>query len=336
MDARVGGLFVFSVGGVPKDVSGGVKTSIMDTIQKLFQFVLQRERTVVFGNLSRYPQRIYDALVDLPHLQVTVVSKRYPFASSEYRIRVVPESGVVGFCDVLMVLEPDSLQMIQKPPLAAHVVIFTTHFTFQTYPNDDWTDVCYFHAPSPPPLSRWMSNTQTLLGLQDFSLQTGHVDQIDVHHANVSILRGRPDTAPTKSSTYFIVDLTKFNKDTLSMYLAFWDAFDYMLDHLDSVHRWVVCFSEHNGRYAFERFTQKTIDVLLCKKFEHGNVTKIHDILSLIPFYKSGIIDTDFHVPVSAFGGNKIVIPKTMREACKSAILYDLDHLSKTVYCIRE
>lgn len=298
----------------------------MQTIQDLFQFLLGQDRSVVFGNLGRYPDRLFEALASIPLLRVIVVSKRCAFSSTDNRIRVLRPTDPIERCDLLVYLEPATLQVVGKHPLATRVVVFASHYTFEVPKGERWIDVCYFHAADPV-------DTQALLSLQDFPVQTQNVGLVEVGHSHVLKISGRSAAAPSQKNTYAIVDLTRLNQDTLSMYLAFWDAFDYLLEYRDFIDRWVVCFSG-KGHASFARFTQKVIDALFCRKFEHGNVADCRGILSLLPFYTSGTIDKTFNLSKSSFGGMHFVAPKTVEDACKAAVMHDVLHLAKNVLWI--
>lgn len=298
----------------------------MQTIQDLFQFVLGQDRTLVFGNLGRYPNRIFEALASIPLLRVIIVSKRCAFASTDNRILVLRPTDPVERCDLLVFLEPATLQAVGKHPLATRVVVFASHYTFLESKGERWINVCYFHEADP-------IETAALIALQDFPIQTENVGLVEVGHSNVLKISGRSTAAPRQKSTFAIVDLTRQNQDTLSMYLAFWDAFDYLLEYRDFIDRWVVCFSD-KGHQSFARFTQKVIDALFCRKFEHGNVTDLREIVSLLPFYTSGTVDKTFHLGKSSFGGMQFVAPKTIEDACKAAAMHDVLHLAKNVLWI--
>lgn len=299
----------------------------MQTIQDLFNFILHQDRCVVFGNLGRYPHIVFEMLSSVPLLRVIIVSNRCTASSTENRIRVQRPSDPIDRCDLLLYLEPASLELVDKHPLASRVVVFASHFTFKLRDGGHrWIYVSYFHGPD-------ATRTKELLALQDFPIQTNNVGLVEVDHANVLTLSGRTTFTPKESGSYVIVDLTQFNRDTLTMYLAFWDAFDYMLENKSFIDRWVVCFSE-KGREAFTRFTQKVIDALFCKTFEHGNVKDHSSILALLPFYKSGMLDQTFDLQISSFGGNEFVAPKTIEDACKAAAMHNVLPLAKNVLWI--
>lgn len=303
----------------------------MDKVSDLLHLILHNERTIVFGNLGRYPKVIYEELELIPHIQVRIISHLYPVVTRDPRIRVLDRNDPIDFCDLLIYIEPPSLNLIKKHPTTSHVVVFTSHFTFQTYDHDWWMYVCYFHTTS---LNDDIEKTAKLLKLQDPSLQTSDPGLIKVKYQNVTITK--KGSAAPPSDSYIIIDLTPYKGETLPMFLAFWDHFDYMIQHFNSIKGWVICFSNYQSRRAFDRFTQKCIDILVCRGFTHGNVTEIQKILSLIPFYKSGIIDKEFKVPSSTFGRMKIVIPENLEDVCKSSVMYDINHLTKNVYYIRE
>lgn len=298
----------------------------MLTIQDLFEFILHHERCLVFGNLGRYPHFIFETLASIPLLRVTIVTNRCSTASTENRIRFQRFTDPIDRCDLLIYLEPPSLQLVDKHPNATRVVVFASHYRFNVREGGRWINICYFHGPD-------ASETKELIALQDFPIQTRNVGLVEVDHGTVLTISGRMATALKESKTYVIVDLTQFNKDTLTMYLAFWDAFDYMLENKPFIDRWVVCFSE-KGREAFTQFTQKVIDALFCKTFEHGNVKDHRSILALLPFYKSGTLDKTFDLQVSSFGGIKFVAPKTVEDACKAAAMHDILPLAKNVVWI--
>lgn len=300
----------------------------MQSIQDLLNFILQRDRSIVYGDLGRYPRHLLEAFEAFPMLKVIVVSRKDDLHSTDNRIRVVQSAEFVEKCDLLVYLEPASMQTIEKHPLALRVAVFASHYTFKIPCGDRWSDVCFFLKVDP-------EGTRRLLEKQDFSIQTRNIGLVQVDHANVLTISGKDSASPNGRDAYVIVDLTKFNKDTLSLYLAFWDAFDFMLENAQSIDRWVVCFSE-NGRQAYARFTQKVLDSLLCKKFEHGNVKDIQTLVTLLPFYKSGTIDRKFDVRVSYFGGIKFAAPKTIEDACKVAAMHNVHPLVKNIFLIRE
>lgn len=300
----------------------------MQTLQDLFHFLLQQDRSIVFGNLGRYPHLLFETLVSIPSIRVIFVSTRCTLSSKDNRIRVQRFTEPLDSCDLLIYLEPPSLRLMEKPALVSRAVIFTSHYTFKVPARERWIHICYFYGMNP-------LGTQDMLARQDFPIQTRNVGLVQMDYTHVLTLSKRIEEAPKQPHTYVIVDLTQYTKDILSMYLAFWDIFDYLLEHQTLIDRWVMCFSE-NGRQAFLRFTQKVMDALFCRTFEHGNVTDLRSLLSLLPFYTSGTIDKTFDLKILDFGGLQCVVPRTVEEACKAAAMYDLVPLVKNVFWIRD
>lgn len=301
----------------------------MQTIQELISFLLKQDRSIVFGNLGRYPRLLINAFLSMPSLRVIIITNRQ-CSSTDNRIRIQRPTDPIDPCDFLIYFEPASLQWIEKHALASRVVIFASHYTFSVPSKERWINICYFHG-----IDR--SGTRELLQIQDFPIQTRNIGLVEIDHTHVVTLSGQTTIVnlPQQANSYVIVDLTHFNKDTLSLYLAFWDAFDIMLEHRTLIDRWVICFSD-NGRQAFVRFTQKVIDNLFCRTFEHGNVKEHRDILSLLPFYQSGTIDKNFRVKTSSFGGILLTIPKTIDEACKVTAMHNTLPFVKNILWIFE
>lgn len=300
----------------------------MQTVQDLFNFLLGHDRTIVFGNLGRYPNKIVETLVSIPLLRAVIISKNCALSSTENRIRVQRPKDPVDHCDLLVYMEPASLQLVEKHPLASRVVVFASHFTFKKSDGESWMHVCYLHGMD-------TEATKALIAVQDFPIQTENVGLVEVDYTNVLKISGRITAAPKQTGTFAIVDLTGFKKDVLTMYLAYWDAFDYLLEHRGYIDRWVVCFS-NNGREAFDKFTQKVIDALFCRTFEHGNVKTHREILSLLPFYVSGTIDRTFPLKTISFGGLKAIVFKSTEDACKAAAMHDVTPVAKNVLWIRD
>ena len=172
--------------------------------------------------------------------------------------------------------------------------------------------------------------TRELIEKQDLSIETRNIGLVESDHTHVLTIKGKGSVPPNNYDTYIIVDLTNFNKDSLSMYLAFCDAFDFMLENKHLIHKWVTCFSI-NGQQAFSRFTQKILDSLLCKTFEYDNVKDLHSIVLLLSFYKFGTIDKKFDIKISSFGRMQFMVPKTIEDACKAAAMYNVYPIVKNV-----
>lgn len=235
---------------------------MIQSLQDLFEFILRQDRTIVFGNLGRHLPLLLETLLSIPLLRVIIVSDRCNSSSADNRIHIQRSTDPIDKCDLLLYLEPSSHKLVIKHPLVSRVVVFTSHYTFKRGDNEPWIHVCYFRGMD-------LEGTAELLKRQDLSIQTRNVGLVERDHITVQTLSGKVSMGLKEPNTYVIINLIPFNKDILSMYLAFWDAFDYMLENRAYIDRWVICFSE-TGHSAFKRFTQKIIDALFCIDFEIG------------------------------------------------------------------
>lgn len=305
----------------------------MNTVGELFQFATMREKTIVFGNLSRQPRVLYDLILSHhSQLQVIVVSRYYNFPSTaDDKIRTLSHIQAKNIrCDLLMYLEPFPYETIHKPPGASSMVVFSSHLTFPI--DDTWAKVCYFHYGD---MTDAIEKTEKLLQLQDGSVQTNNIAKVRVDSVHVKHV-GAPETFRYENSerSYFVVDLTSLTSPH-AMLLRFWDAFDFMTRHLEKVERWMICFPEKNAKKAFEQFTQETIDALFCKPFENGNRLRLRHILALVPFYRSGVVDRTFNVPSGSFCDVKYVAPENLMDAFKAVVMHNVDHLVGSVYILK-
>ncbi|GFT38406.1 uncharacterized protein TNCV_3064541 [Trichonephila clavipes] len=123
------------------------------------------------------------------------------------RIRVVKPSNVQP-CDLYVVLEPPPYQLLEKPAQATRMVLFTSHFTYKTHPENVWTFVSFFHTLNVTELVR---NTQELLSLQDHSIQTPSINQVQVDAVHKVTLSGRADGALDNPNTYVLINLTGYS-----------------------------------------------------------------------------------------------------------------------------
>lgn len=304
----------------------------MDTIEDLFRFILRHDHVVVFGNLGRYPQKVFNALSLDPQLNVAIQSAYYDCPSSpDGRIRVItPNQGLDTFCDLMVVLEPLPDQILEKPPKASRLVVFTSHFNCSRNLETVWTLVSFFHCESPPLLIR---HTQELLKLQDKSIQTQDIQRVQPNAVNSLTIQGKTQQT-LASESYVLIDLTRYTQP-LTMYLAFWDAFDYMLQNKSLVQRWCIAFPQSRGMMAFEQVWQNCLDLLYCKTIENGNVTELRNILGLLPFYKSGSIDKEFNVPTASFMGVEYLALSKPEDVCKAASKHNLEYWVGSIYRLK-
>ena len=306
----------------------------MKSLQDLLQFLLRHDNVAVFGNLGRNPQVVYDMLAADPQLHVVIQSHYYfSVGSLDNRIRMITTADIPPDpIDLLVVLEPAPYKRLVKPPQAARWVVFTSHFTYHSSPDVVWTYVSYFHHAN---VSDLMRHTQHLLKLQGTSIQTHNVHDVPVNAVHTLVVPRHSEVALSAPDTFVLVNLTELTSPHV-MSLAFWDAFDYMLAHKDFVQGWLICFPLKKGRVAFEQFIQHCLDALFCKTFEHGNVTAMSQILTLVPYYKSGSIDRTFQVPVYDLLGVEYIAPRDPVDACKAATVYNLEHWAGHLYRIKK
>ncbi|GFT71245.1 uncharacterized protein NPIL_552051 [Nephila pilipes] len=233
----------------------------MNSVQDLLQFILRHDYVVVFGNLGRYPRVLFEALAADNQLNVAIQSQYYLCPSTpDERIRVVKPNHVQP-CDLFVVLEPTPYQLLEKPAQATRMVVFTSHFTYNTRPENVWTFVSFFHTLNVTEMSR---HTQELLSRQDHSIQTSSISQVHVDAVHTVTLYGRGDGTLITPDTYVLIDLTKYSSP-FHMFLAVWDSFDYMLSNKNFIKGWMICFPQKNGRQAFDQFIQNCLDKLFCK-----------------------------------------------------------------------
>lgn len=304
---------------------------VMNTLDELFRFILKHDHVVVFGNLGRHPNVIFDQLVSDPQLNVIVQSYLYNVPSTpDNRIRSNPPNQNES-CDLMVIVEPIPNEPLKKPPNAARLVVFTSHLNFSKTLETVWTFVSYFHTPS---LQLQAAHTQELLKAQDTSVQVKDMNQVHVDSINTLVIQGQSEQPVSLPNTYVLVDLTRYSH-ALTMYLAFLDAFDFMLVNKNYIEKWMICFPQQRGRQAFDQFVQYCLDEFHCKDFQNGNVTDKGTILSLLPYYKSGSIDLNFTIPISKVLGVEYISPVTQEDVCKAATKYNLEHWVGNIYRIR-
>lgn len=296
----------------------------MNTLDDLLRFILRHDHVIVFGNLGRYPKLVFDALVADPQLEV-VISSPYYACPSGGRIHAQETNTLIDSCDLFISMEPVPYQMIEKPPKAARMVVFTSHFNFMTRPESVWSFVSYFHDPQ---------DVQSLLKIQDVSIQTRSLLHVQVDAVHKVSVQGKSEVGVEHPDTYVLIDLTPYSHP-FTMYLAFWDAFDFMQTHKDFIRGWRICFPEKQGKTAFYQFAQSTLDQLLCHPFHHGNVTDVRKIVSMLPYYTSGSIEKEFNVSKAKFMDVEYIAPSDPLDICKASTYYNLEHWVDNIYRIK-
>lgn len=303
-------------------------------LQQLFSLALQHEKMLVYGNLGRLSKILVEYLsTHHPMLDILIVSKFYNFPSSHKIRQVSPEEAQVTKCDLLIYAEPIPYTVLdRKPFLSARLLILSSHLLFIKKKNEIYTNAVYFHN-----MNGYVSKKTQLLKRKDGLQEMDHIEMARkrIDFINVVTIGPSDDSdiilgksKPLENRSYVLVNLTKVTSP-LTMMLFYWDAFDYMLDNLDHIERWSVCFPE-KGSYAFESFTQECINQIFCYNF-----SMIKEILSFIPYYKSGIIDRSFNVPTSRFVNMEYVDPKTLVDALKANVRYDLEPIVGSVYRLK-
>lgn len=306
----------------------------MESLQDLLQFILRNEYSVVFSNLGRYPKILLDALEALPQLQISVQSNIILFPAPkeelDHRVRIVSSS--LDPCDLLVVVEPSPQQKVVKPLQAKRIVVFTSQLNFQFDPATIWTPITYIHASN---LQLLVDHTRRLLSIQDDAVQTNDVKNITLDVVHKLVVAGRTFDSVPHNDTYVVVDLIRCTSG-FEMFMTFLNSFDFMLENIDKIRGWLICYAHKNGRLAFEQFIQNCLDKLFCRNTEYGNVTKLQHLLAMVPFYQSGCIDRNFNVSTQSFGNVRYVAVKSAIEACQAAMRYDLEHWAGPMYIIKE
>lgn len=307
---------------------------IMDGV---FNLVKQFDTTIVYGNLGRRPYLVQQYLIqNFAHYKILIVSKYYKFESSENVHAVLPDEVRAQKCDLLIYVEPPPhTNVTKKPRNAARLLILTSHLVL-TLPTDETsTLVTYFHNAN-------KKRIQQLLALQDASMQSDRIDsvkmQIDffpvvsIGPVSSDITVGNNISPPLERTSYVVVNLTHA-VSSMAMMLYFWDAFDYMVDHLESIKGWLICFPE-NGAFLFTSFTQECIDRLFCKRLDSPPLS---ELLALLPFYKSGIVDTPRNQKLNRdqFLQMEYVAPESIEILLKTFVQENLIHVMGNVYLIK-
>lgn len=303
----------------------------MKTIEALFEFILNNDLTVVYGNLGRKSILVFDYLVKhLPTFEIRIKSKIYPFPTTR---QIKNEEN--GKCDLLIYMEPDPDTVAILPPGVSRMVIFTSHLLL-SHVTQHPIYVSYHHTDSN--IREEIIKTKNILALQDSSVQSGkdlknqinflEVKTVGVNNCDVNI----HNHVVISRKTFFIVDVSS-TTSLLQLFLHVLDIIDYLKDNIDMVERWLICFPDNKIR-RYEHFVQECINQLFCRQFQFGNVTCNAELLALSPFYKSGIIDNKFDCDVKYFCKLKYISPSTDTDAFQACIKYNLKPLTPQLFSI--
>jgi hypothetical protein len=301
-------------------------TEKLESFLKLIRFILRQSQVVVFGNMTKHLVLFLQEIQkSFPTIRVVVTSpyqQRCVFPSTE-TIRFVDYHSIASeHCDLLILVEPLPNVSFKKPVNVSRFVVFTSHLNFTA--DDIVSYVSYFHD--------WESIVapmKRLLDIQEPAVQSESPLPI---YADSTILKG---SEPVQLSRYSPEKIVVYIDDDKEMHLSFLDAV-YFLLHRSGVESWVVCFQKPTYKKKLDQFFQRTIDRLHCIRFDAGNLTDVRDILKVIPFYRSGVVDYSCESKLFSFGNVKYVALDSIADACRAVMKYNLVHLVGPMYAIVE
>ncbi|GFT52037.1 uncharacterized protein NPIL_204311 [Nephila pilipes] len=311
----------------------------MKTIDELFEFIFENDKTVVYGNLGRQPHVLFEYLIrNYPTFEIHVFSDYYHLPSAS---NIQVNRDFYGKCDLLIFIEPPPNMIVSPPKEAARIVVFTSHLLL-TEMSSPSVYVSFFNVPN---IRNEILNVKSVLSLQENSVQAmrGDVLKNQINYFNVktigvnfpvcdiNIVPGKP-TNPLEYKTFVIADLTN-TTSPLNLLVYLWDIFDYLKDNIDKIERWLICFPEKRIK-RYEQFVQECINKLFCKTFMHGNVINSAELLGLTPFYKSGVFDKSHSCENKYFCRLKYVAPTNETEAFKTCIAHNLNPLNGQLYLV--
>ncbi|GFX47226.1 uncharacterized protein TNCV_148371 [Trichonephila clavipes] len=311
----------------------------MKTIDDLFNFILDNDKTVVYGNLGRQPHVLFEYLIkNFPTFEIHVFSNYYQLPSTS---NIQVNRDFHGKCDLLILIEPYANMVVSLPKEAARMVVFTSHLLLTEMLSPS-AYVSFFNTPN---IRDELLNVKLVLSLQENSIQAmrGDILKNQINYFNVktigvnfpvcdiSIIPGKP-TNPLEYKTFVIADLTN-TTSPLHLLVHLWDILDYLKENIDKIEKWLICFPEKRIK-RYEIFVQDCINKLFCKTFKHGNVTNCAELLALTPFYKSGVLDKNHSCNDKYFCRLKYVAPANETEAFKTCIVHNLQSLNEQLYLI--
>lgn len=311
----------------------------MNTLDELFNFILENDKTIVYGNLGRYTHILFDYIMkSFPTFEIQVFSNYY-YVPSTPTIKVNTDS--VGKCDLLIYIEPAPNMVVISYKEAARVVVFSSHLLL-TDASSPSTFVSFYYSPN---VRKNISNNKRLLNMQGCSVQAARGDVLKTQYdffeiktigvnypvCDININPGKPVLA-LYSKTFVIVDMTN-TTSSLHLLLYLWDVLDYLQDNIDMVERWLICFPEKKMKH-FNKFVQECRNKLACKRFKLGNVTDKAELMALTPFYQTSTIDIDTNIQVKKFCNLDYITPKNDIEAFTCSLKYNMTPLARHIYII--
>lgn len=310
----------------------------MNNLDDVFKFILQHDKTIVYGNLGRRPLLLFDYLSKhFPTFDIQVFSNFYHFPSTHH---IKTNSDSIGKCDLLVYLEPSPQIPILSQDNVARVVAFTSHLNLKNTESGEF--VSYYQTSD---IHKEILNNKRVLNLQECSveakngnvLKTQHdyfnIKTIGVNHSicDINVNPSKP-TLALDSKTFLIVDLTN-TSSSIHLFVSLWDVLDYLRDNIDMIEKWIICFPEKRMR-RYHNFVQECRNKLICKKFIYGNVTSKAQLFPLTPFYQTIAVDIDSNCKIKRFCNLKYITPKDDEEAYTCAIKYNLTHVAGQIYLI--
>lgn len=319
-----------------------------EDLNSLFQTILDNDQILVYGDLGRLPHIVVQHLSShYPHLTVLFVSIYYPISFPNHlHFREIQHDKISqNKCDLLVLVEPSAHSMIRKKYPGANTTLILTSHAVLDLQNPSIRHAIYFHSAGGGESFDWpkrIYRIRQLMSKLEGSEENENVQVVKHHiehpsvvtvgrgsHSDVTLSPGKSPELPD-ASNFVIVDLSSISITT-GIFLYFWDAFDYMVTHLDRVERWSVCFGRQKKAH-YDNFVQECIDRLHCSTIFQKHLKRL---LPLLPFYKSGTIDKNFEdLNVSRFIRHDYIVPETLEDALKVAIAFDIKPLVGGVYSV--
>ena len=314
-----------------------------EDLDSLFRCVLEKNRVLVFGDLGRLPHVVVEHLsTHHSMLKIYFVSIQYPLSipNNVQQFRQITERDATkAKCDLLVLLEPrDHAIVPANYPNAGSIVVFTSHAILDIKNSETVFLGIYFRSTRDriDRMSRIQEKMEGVEESDDVEIVKRHVAHESVitigpeSHCDVVLSSGkRVSPPPTATQNFVIVDLSKVTRP-LSIFLFYLDAIDYMMENIDQIESWCVCFATEGTR-KYENFVQESIDRLHCATYFRPHLKRL---LPLLPFYKSGTIDATYDLPVSRIVRHEYVSPNSLDEAFKTAIVHDSAELVGGVFSI--
>lgn len=315
----------------------------MESIDDLFKFILKNERTLVYGNLGRNYQLIYEYIIkNLPTFEIIINSKYYNLLSKEH-IHVNTETN--SKCDIYIFIEPEPNSIITQPDMALRVVVFASHLSINTLRGITWARVSYFHLHNP--INTEIENTKKLISLKQNTIYMNKLDKIFKYKLNFDEVRTVSVNIGFNASindiilipgnvypklykkTVIIADLTQATSAG-AIYTYLLDIIDFLKDNIDMIEFWQVCFPQEY-QSSFEYMIKNNIDKLFCIKFKYTNVS-FYNIILIYPFYNVGTINRTKSCEFKKFCHFNYIAPAADDKAYSTATYYNLILLTHDIY----